>query len=99
MLSSELSAVHSVPVLNAGARLRHLVWLLCPGAQQAAAQARQANPTWNPALFASRLPAGWAEFLTLHCACLAAVQQGAHVEAYDKLVAALQHFLKVHRRV
>jgi hypothetical protein len=45
------------------------------------------------------LPAGWAEFLTLHCACLAAVQQGAHVEAYDKLVAALQHFLKVRRRL
>ncbi|KAL4854104.1 Enhanced ethylene response protein 5 [Chlorella vulgaris] len=88
---------HDAVVSEDGARLRHLVWLLCPGAQQAAAQARQANPTWNPALFASRLPAGWAEFLTLHCACLAAVQQGAHVEAYDKLVAALQHFLKVFR--
>ncbi len=58
-------------------------------------QARQGNPRWNPAYATSRLPEGWAEFLSSHCACIAALQDGNRVEAYEKAVAALQPFLKV----
>lgn len=59
-------------------------------------QARQNNPRWNPAHATSRLPEGWGEFVAFHCACLAALQQGNRVEAYEKAVSALQPFLKVH---
>lgn len=58
-------------------------------------QARQGNPRWNPTHATSRLPEGWAEFFSSHCACLAALQDGNRVEAYEKSVAALQPFLKV----
>lgn len=81
-----------------GAQLRELVSISSGAAQQAVMQARQGNARWNPAHATSRLPEGWAEFIAFHCACLAALQEGKRVEAYEKAVAALQPFLKVRRR-
>ncbi len=59
------------------------------------AQAKQSNPRWNPAHATSRLPEGWGEFMAFHCTCLAALQEGSRVEAYDKAVQALQPFIRV----
>lgn len=83
----------------AGAQLRELVAINNATAQQAVFQARQANPRWNPAHATTRgLPEAWSEFLVLHCACLAALQEGNRVQAYEKAVGALQPFLKVPAR-
>ena len=59
--------------------------------------ARASNPRWSPAPACNRLPEGWAEFMALHCACLASLQAGNRAEAYDKSVAALQPFIRVFR--
>lgn len=80
---------------SAGAKLRDLLATTNAEVQQAIFAARHANPRWNAAPFTSRLPEGWAEFVTLHCACLASLQDGNRVEAYEKAVSALQPFLKV----
>lgn len=90
-----LQAVAAAVSRQDGAQLRELVAVGSAAAQQAVFAARQGNPRWNPAAATSRLPEGWAEFLALHCACLAALQEGKRVEAYEKVVAALQPFLKV----
>ncbi|PRW20744.1 PCI domain-containing 2 [Chlorella sorokiniana] len=95
--ASYIQAVASAINRQDGAQLRELVAAGSAAAQQAVFAARQGNPRWNPAAATSRLPEGWAEFLALHCACLAALQEGKRVEAYDKVVAALQPFLKVFR--
>lgn len=91
LLSNQLEK----PAARAGAQLRELLAVGSAAAQQAVFAARQANARWNPASATSRLPEGWAEFLALNCACLAALQEGKRVEAYEKVVAALQPFLKV----
>ncbi|PSC74505.1 PCI domain-containing 2 [Micractinium conductrix] len=80
-----------------GAQLRELVAVGSVTAQQAVLQARQSSARWHPAHATTRLPDGWADFLAFHCACLAALQEGNRVEAYEKAVAALQPFLKVFR--
>ena len=51
------------------------------------------NSRW--AAHTSSLPSGWAEYVALHCSCIAALQEGKRVEAYEKAVGALQPFLKV----
>lgn len=85
----------SLDLPQAGAQLRDLVSIGSSAAQQAVFQAKATNPRWAPNT--SRLPDGWAEFVACHCACLAALQEGRRVEAYEKAVAALQPFLKVRR--
>ncbi|KAL4450585.1 hypothetical protein ABPG77_000941 [Micractinium sp. CCAP 211/92] len=92
-----LQAVGACIARQDGVQLRDLVAINSGVAQQAVMQARQGNPRWNPAYATSRLPEGWAEFLSSHCACIAALQDGNRVEAYEKAVAALQPFLKVFR--
>jgi len=78
-----------MPCSLTGAQLRDLLVLNYAPARQAAVQLAR-----SPSSFAA-LPENWAEFLALHCACLAALQQGRPVDAYEKAVAALQPFLKV----
>lgn len=63
--------------------------------QEAVFAARSSNPRWDPVAAANRLPEGWAEFLALFWACVSALQEGKRGAAYDKLVAALQPFIKV----
>ncbi|KAL4433578.1 hypothetical protein ABPG75_000019 [Micractinium tetrahymenae] len=92
-----LQAVGACIARQDGPQLRDLVTIDSGAAQQAVMQARQGNPGWNPAHATSRLPEGWAEFFSSHCACLVALQDGSRVEAYEKAVAALHPFLKVFR--
>lgn len=75
--------------------MRELIAVTNAAALAAVAQASAGNPRWNPGNAASRLPEGWGEFAALHCACLAALQAGRRVEAYEKAVAALQPFIRV----
>lgn len=77
--------------------MRELISLNCAPAQQAVMTAKTANPRWSPASACNRLPEGWAEFATLHSACLAALLGGNRCEAYDKAVAALQPFIRAFR--
>lgn len=79
---------------HAGARLRLLLQVNNSTTQEAVFAARNANPRWDPVAAANRLPEGWAEFLALFWACIVALQEGKRGEAYDKLVAALQPFIK-----
>jgi hypothetical protein len=51
----------------------------------------------SPASACSRLPEGWAEFFTLHCAAVSVLHGGNAGDAYDKEVSALQHFLRIFR--
>lgn len=92
-----LQTLIPTPSLTTGFRLRQLLFLDSPDAQSAVMAAKTANPRWSPAAACNRLPEGWAEFLTLHCACLSALQDGNRSDAYDKSVTALQPFLKVFR--
>lgn len=59
--------------------------------------ARTSNPRWNPAAACNRLPDGWAEYLTCHCAAIAALQSGNRVDAYAQAVSGLQPFIRVFR--
>lgn len=59
-----------------GPQLRQLISLSNEGARAAVAAARAANPRWNPAAAVGRLPEGWAEYVALHAACLAAAAEG-----------------------
>lgn len=77
-----------------GEKLRKLLQLKDATTQQAVHAARQSNPRWNPLSAAARLPEGWAEFVGLHWACIASLQAGQRLDAYDKIVAALQPFIK-----
>jgi nuclear mRNA export protein PCID2/THP1 len=77
--------------------MRYLVSLNCIEAQQAVMTARTSNPRWSPASACHRLPDAWGEFLALHAACLAALQDGNRAEAYDRSIAALQPFLRAFR--
>lgn len=60
-------------------------------------QAKQTNPRWTPANATGRLPEGWGEFMAFHCACMAALQDGNRVDAYEKAVQGLPSFIKVFR--
>lgn len=77
--------------------MRELISLDCAAAQQAVMAARGGNPRWSPAPACNRLPEGWADFLAFHCAALAALQEGARGEAYERAVAALPPFVRVFR--
>ncbi|KAL6772454.1 hypothetical protein ACKKBG_A30295 [Auxenochlorella protothecoides x Auxenochlorella symbiontica] len=99
-MSSIGGLVHSInDCINRrnSARLRLLLQVNNSTTQEAVFAARNANPRWDPVAAANRLPEGWAEFLALFWACIVALQEGKRGEAYDKLVAALQPFIKVFR--
>ena len=63
--------------------------------QEAVFQSWHANPRWNPAAAASRLPEDWSDFLAHHWACIMELQKGQREKAYDQIVATLQPFIKV----
>lgn len=82
---------------TSGPRLRELIALSSSEAQLALMPSTSRQSTLSPASVCSRLPEGWAEFFTLHCAALTSLQNGNAGDAYDKEVSALQHFLKIFR--
>jgi len=84
-------------IYTTGRQIQSLLDINSPEAQSAVMNARSLNPRWSPAGACNRLPEGWAEFITLHCACLGALQEGNRSDAYDRAVSALQPFLRVFR--
>ena len=77
--------------------MRDLLSLDNGAAQQAVMAARTQQPRWNPAGPCSKLLKPWDEYMTYHLSCIASLQEGNRVQAYEKAVAGLQPFLKAFR--